>query len=55
MVYGENQMPKQYEAIRDRLVKQGVTLAQAKSRAAAIYNSQRKPGQKPVTGKHKKT
>lgn len=46
-------MPKKYEAIRDSLVKQGKPLAEAKSIAAATYNSQRKPGQKPVTGKPK--
>lgn len=46
-------MPKQYEAIRDELKRQGKSDQAAKSLAARIYNSQRKPGQKPV-GPHKK-
>lgn len=46
-------MPKQYEAIRDKLMAEGVSEDMAQARAAAIYNSKRKPGQKPVTGKHK--
>ena len=46
-------MPKQYEAIKQSLLDQGLPLKEAKSRAAAIFNSQRKPGQKPVTGPHK--
>jgi hypothetical protein len=45
-------MPKQYEAIRDRLVKEGVPLKQAKTRAARIYNAKRKRGQPPVTRYH---
>lgn len=44
-------MPKQYEAIRDKLIAKGVPAAQAKTSAARIYNSKRKKGQKPVTGK----
>lgn len=44
-------MPKQYEAIRDSLVKKGKSLKAAKTTAAKIYNSKRKKGQKPVTGK----
>ena len=46
-------MPAKYEAIRDSLKAQGKPAAQAKSIAAATYNAQRKPGQAPVTGKHK--
>ena len=42
-------MPAQYEAIRDKLVKEGVPLKEAKSRAARIYNAGRKRGQRPVT------
>lgn len=42
-------MPKQYEAIRDKLEGQGMSSKAAKSHAAAIYNSQH-PG-RPVTGK----
>jgi hypothetical protein len=32
-------MPRQYEAIRDKFVSQGMSLKEAKSHAAAIYNS----------------
>ena len=32
-------MPKQYEAIRDKLVAQGKSLKEAKTSAAKIYNS----------------
>jgi hypothetical protein len=46
-------MPKQYEAIRDKLIKQGLPAKAAKTRAAKIYNAGRKKGQRPVTGKHK--
>jgi len=49
-------MPKKYEAIRDKLAKgakvDSPAYNRAQSRAAAIYNATRKPGQKPVTGKH---
>jgi hypothetical protein len=44
-------MPKQYEAIRDRLIAQGLREAAAKKSAARIYNSQHP--NKPVTNKHK--
>lgn len=40
-------MPKQYEAIRDSLVKKGKSLKQAKTSAAKIYNSKHKKN--PVT------
>ena len=33
-------MPKQYEAIRDKLIAQGLREAAAKQSAARIYNSQ---------------
>jgi len=46
-------MPAKYEAMRDRFVSEGMSMKAAKSKAAAIYNSQRKPGESPVTGKHK--
>jgi hypothetical protein len=46
-------MPKKYEQIRNALLKAGKPLAAAKGEAAAIYNKNRKPGQKPVTGKKK--
>jgi len=35
-------MPKQYEAIRDSLVKKGLSLKKAKTQAAKIYNSKHK-------------
>jgi len=47
-------MPKRYESIRDSLVAIGVSLKEAKTRAARIFNSTRKEGETPVTGKHKK-
>ena len=45
-------MPKEYEAIRDELIRRGKSEKVAKRIAAATYNKQRKPGEKPVTGKH---
>ena len=42
-------MPKQYEAIRDKLATQGVDYDEAQSRAAAIYNA--KHPSRPVTGR----
>jgi hypothetical protein len=42
-------MPKQYEAIRDKFIAQGMSTKEAKTRAAKIYNARRKKGQKPVT------
>jgi hypothetical protein len=33
-------MPKQYEAIRDKMESQGMPAKQAKTHAAKIYNSQ---------------
>ena len=47
-------MPKKYERIRDKLKASGKSDAEAKSIAAATYNKQRKPGQRPVTGKAEK-
>ncbi len=43
-------MPAKYEHIRDSYVKAGKPLKTAKKLAAMTYNSQRKPGQAPVTG-----
>ena len=40
-------MPKQYEAIRDSLVKKGYSLPEAKKHAAMIYNAKHK--KHPVT------
>lgn len=45
-------MPKKYTRIRDRLKLQGRSDLDAKRIAAATYNKQRKPGQKPVTRNH---
>jgi hypothetical protein len=42
-------MPKKYEGMRDSFVSQGMSESAAKSKAAAIYNAQRKPRQRPVT------
>jgi len=42
-------MPKQYTAIRDRLIASGVSEKEAKARAAAMYNAKH-PG-RPVTRK----
>lgn len=42
-------MPKKYVKIRDALKRKGVSDKAAKRRAARIYNSRRKPWQKPVT------
>ena len=49
-----NAMPKAYVAMRDKFAAGSMSLADAKTKAAKIYNKQRKPGQKPVTGSHKK-
>jgi hypothetical protein len=45
-------MPKQYEAIRDKLKSEGAGDKEAKTRAAKIYNAARPEGAAPVTGKH---
>jgi len=47
-------MPKKYEAIRDKCIKEGGSTKACKTKAAKIYNATRKPGQKPVTGKMEK-
>jgi hypothetical protein len=50
-------MPKKYEAIRDKIAKGAAVDSPAYNRAqtvaAKIYNAQRKPGQRPVTGKQR--
>lgn len=43
-------MPAKYEAIRDKFKSQGMSDAEAKTRAAKIFNATRKKGQAPVTG-----
>lgn len=45
-------MPKRYEAIRDKFIKEGLSTKIAKQKAARIFNATRKPGTKPVTGPH---
>lgn len=47
-------MPKKYEKIKAALKRRGKSDKEAKRIAAATYNKHRKPGQKPVTGPHKK-
>ena len=47
-------MPPKYERIRDSYKRRGKSDKEAKRIAAATFNKQRRPGQKPVTGKHKK-
>lgn len=42
-------MPEKYLKIKKNLIKQGKPAATAKKIAAATYNKERKPGQKPVT------
>ena len=37
-------MPKQYESMKRRLIAQGLSNAEAKKRAAKMYNAQRKEG-----------
>lgn len=44
-------MPKKYEAIRDKFIKEGLPTKIAKQRAAKIFNATRKKGTKPVTRK----
>ena len=44
-------MPRQYEAIRDKFIKQGMSVQEAKRRAAKIYNAEHPKN--PVTRKHK--
>jgi hypothetical protein len=42
-------MPKAYEAMRDKFIKEGASSAAAKAKAARIYNSTHK--KRPVTNK----
>ena len=48
-------MPRKYEAIRDRMKRQGKSDKEAKTRAAKIYNATRTPGSAPVTRNYEKT
>jgi hypothetical protein len=45
-------VPKQYEAIRDKFVSEGKPLAEAKTRAAKIYNAANRDN--PVTNQSDK-
>lgn len=45
-------MPAKYEAIKRKMKAEGKSDKEAKASAAAIYNSQRKPGQAPVSRRH---
>ena len=44
-------MPKAYEAMRDKFIKEGLSKNAAQEKAAKIYNS--KHPKAPVTGKHR--
>jgi hypothetical protein len=46
-------MPKQYERMRDRFKREGLSDKEAKRRAAAIYNSRPENKSHPVTYKRK--
>lgn len=48
-------MPEKYEKIRDSLEASGHSEKEAERIAAATYNKERKPGQKPVTGNEEKS
>jgi hypothetical protein len=47
-------MPKAYEKMRDKFKSEGMSDKGAKKKAAKIYNSTRKKGQRPVTRKKHK-
>jgi len=44
-------MPDKYIKIRDKCIKKGGSKKSCQTKAAKIYNAQRKRGQKPVTRK----
>ena len=46
-------MPARYEAIRDDCKSKSGSSKDCKTKAAKIFNATRKPGEAPVTGKHK--
>lgn len=46
-------MPKRYEAMRDKFVKEGLSYDKAQEKAAKIYNATRKKGEPPFNSKHK--
>ncbi len=43
-------MPRKYEAMRDKFMREGMTRDAAQKKAAKIYNAQRKPGEPAVGG-----
>lgn len=47
-------MPKKYEAIRDKFISKGMGTKEAKTRAAKIYNAQKKPGDPTLHGGSRK-
>lgn len=46
-------MPKRYQAIKEKFLREGYTLKEAKTRAAKIYNATRRSGEPPLSPKHK--
>lgn len=46
-------MPTEYERLRDKFIGQGMSFSGAQKKAAKIYNSRRRKGDKPVHGKGK--
>ena len=46
-------MPEKYEALRDKFIGQGMTPKAAQRKAARIYNSQLRKGDRPVGRKGK--
>lgn len=44
-------MPYKYERLRDKFNREGLDYDKAQEKAARIFNSQREPGEKPVTGR----
>lgn len=47
-------MPEKYEAIKEKLIEQGMSKKKAKKKAAKIYNAQRGEDKKPVTPSYDK-
>ena len=42
-------MPKKYESLRDKFIREGLPESTAKTKAAKIFNARRPAGAKPVT------
>ncbi len=49
----DNVMPSEYERVRDKFIGQGMSFSGAQKKAAKIYNSRRRKGDKPVQRKGK--